>query len=56
MLSKYFLCNFNNNNSVEGMKRHYTDVHKVDEKNNFLINLLKTSINVFCGRKYLTCD
>ena len=56
MLSKYLLCNFNDNNSVERMKRHYIDVHKVDEINKFFINVFKTSIIVFSGRKYLRCD
>ena len=38
------------------MKKHYIDVHKVDEKNEFFINLFKTSINAFCGTKYLRSD
>ena len=36
MLPKYLLCNFNDNNSVESLKIHCIDVHKVDEKNKFL--------------------
>ena len=32
MLSNYLLCNFNDNNSVERMKKHYIDIHKVDKK------------------------
>ena len=35
MLSKYLLCSFNDNNSVDQMKRHYIDIHKVDEKHEF---------------------
>ena len=38
------------------MKRHYIDVHKVDENNKFFINLFKQSDNVFCGRKCLRYD
>ena len=56
MITKCLLCNFKENNSPGQMKRHYTDVHKVDENNKFFINLLKPSVNVFCGRKCLRCD
>ena len=38
------------------MKTHYTDVHRVDEKNNFFTNLFTTSNNLFCKRKCLRCD
>ena len=47
MLSKYLLCNFKDNNSVERMKRHYIDVHKVDEKNNFSKIYLKHQLMCF---------
>ena len=56
LVSKYLLRNFNDNNSIERIKKHCIDTHKVDKKNNFFINLLKTSISVFCERKYLRCD
>ena len=56
MLSKFLLCDFNSNNSIEQIKRHYIDIHKIDEKNDFFINLFKSSKNVFCGRKCLRCD
>ena len=56
MLSKFLLCDFNSNYLIEQIKRHYIDIHKVDEKNEFFINLFKSSKNVFCGRKCLRCD
>ena len=56
MLTKCLLCNFQDNDSPEQMKKHYIDVHKVDTKNKFFTNLFKTSSNVFCGRKCLRCD
>ena len=34
MLSKCLLCDFNNNDTIKQMKRHYNDVH--DKKMNFL--------------------
>ena len=37
------------------MKRHYIDVHKVDENNKFFISLFKQSDDVFSGRKCLRC-
>ena len=36
MITKCLLCNFEENNSLERMKRHYIDVHKVAENNKFL--------------------
>ena len=56
MLSKCLLCDFNDNNSIEQMKRHYINVRKVDEKNKFFINFFKLLKNVFCGKKCLRCD
>ena len=56
MITKCLLSNFEENNSPERMKRHYTGVHKVHENNEFFINLLKPSVNVFYRRKCLRCD
>ena len=38
------------------MKRYYSNVYKVDEKNKFFINLFKSAKNVFCGRICLKSD
>ena len=56
MITKCLYSNFENNKSPERMKRHYIDIHKVDENNKLFINLLKPSVNVFCGRKCFRCN
>ena len=43
MITKCLYSNFENDNSPERVKRHYIDIHKVDENNKLFINLLKPS-------------
>ena len=49
---KCLLCNFVPNDS-EDLKEHYMDFHKVDQDNQFFINLFKRQNNVFRPRKCL---
>ena len=43
-------------NGSKDLKKHYVDLHKVDQENQFFINLFKRQNNVFCPRKCLRCD
>ena len=51
---KCLLCNFTLSDS-EDLKGHCIEFHKVDQDNQFFINLFKMQ-NVFCPRKYLRRD
>ena len=43
-------------NGSKDLKKHYVDLHKVDQENQSFINLFKRQNNVFCPRKCLRCD
>ena len=52
---KCLLCNFESNKTNE-IKIHYIDFHNANKNNQFFINLLKKTNNIFCGGKCLRCD